>query len=133
VTLKLLLRHVGVLSRLYDGFNQCICVLVDDEGGYRIVEGLLETSWSSLPVNATRQQLVFGKGFHRPIVVWTKLGLIDVCPGRNRPFELVKSLLRVLASTNFQPRDRLLLVRRAFGQCEAIGNDNKTHHLCQDD
>src|SRR6516164_2853515 len=47
-----LFGHFGFLSRLSEGFNQCVRIFIDDERGDRVVEGLLECSWSSFPMNA---------------------------------------------------------------------------------
>src|SRR5215469_8409138 len=108
MSVVVLLGHVGFLSRLSQGFNQGVCIFIDDERGDRIVEGLLKSGWSCFPMNATWKEVVFGEGLHRPIMVGTKLALIDICPGRNRPFELIKSFLRLLASNDLQPGDSLL-------------------------
>src|SRR5262249_45023288 len=56
-----LLGHIGFLSRLTQGFNQCVCIFIDDERGDRVVEGLLKSSWSCFPMNATWKELVFGE------------------------------------------------------------------------
>lgn len=89
----LLLSHLGFRSRLGQGFNQCVRIFIDHKRGDRVVEGLLECSRSSFPLNATWQELVFSEGLHRPIVVGTKLALIDICPRRDRAFKWIKSFL----------------------------------------
>src|SRR5208283_2744396 len=42
-----------------------------------------------------------------------------------RAFQRIKCLLSLLAAYALQPRDRGLLVRRAFGESESIGNDDE--------
>src|SRR6516165_1805268 len=93
---QLLLGHLGFLSRLSQRFYQCVRIFIDDERGDRVVERLLECSGSSFPMSATWQELIFGEGLHRPIVIGAKLALIDICSRGDRAFKGIKSFLSVL-------------------------------------
>src|SRR6516165_375556 len=115
-----LLGHLGFFSRLSQRFNQCVCIFIHDERGDRVVEALLEGSRSSFPMNATWQELVFGEGLHRPIVVGTKLALVDICPRRDRAFKWIKSFLSFFTPAALQPSDTILFMRCAFCQRKAI-------------
>src|SRR4029077_20942519 len=117
--------NFGLLSCLSQRLNESVRVLINDKRSDIVQKGLLESGWSSLAVGATRKELVLGEGVHRPIVIRTKLALIDIGPSRDRAFKLIKGLLRVLASDDLQPGDSLLLVRRAFSQWKAVRNDDK--------
>src|SRR4029077_20699425 len=118
-------RPKSHLSCLSQRLNESVRVLINDKRSDVVEKGLLESGWGSLAVGGTRKELVLGEGVHRPIVIRTKLALIDIGPGRDRAFKRIKSLLSVLAPTYLQPGDSLLPVRCALSQWKAIRNDDK--------
>ena len=74
---------------------------------------------------ATRQQRIFRKRLHRPVVINAKLAFIDIGPGWDRTFERIKNLLRLLAPAYLQPANGILPVRRVLGQGKTIRYDDK--------
>ena len=85
----------------------------------------LESVRSGFAMDATRQKFVFGKFFHRPLVVTVKFRLVHVGPSRNRTLQGIERLLSFLAADAFQPGDGRLFVRRSFGKGEAVRDDQK--------
>src|ERR1700751_2247228 len=92
--------NFGLLSCRSQRLNESVRVLVNDERSNGVIKGLLESGWSSNAMYASRNQLIFAEGLHRPVLIGPELALVDISPRRDRAFEQAKRLLPFLASAN---------------------------------